>query len=185
MSQMDYSAIPGPSRQCMVCGRDLAPVIKHPSVLEMTEDGEAERRDVCPECWEKIADREFFSFWLTQRAAPKPDMRQTREQRRATLMQLFQQMLAARDQRFHLHLYLLAHALMKYRLLKWEGTEKGEDGLERIVFRNRATDELIRIEEIDLADENLIAVQREIDSALADEQVDASNTSDDGPDPRE
>ena len=181
MNQVDYSTIPGPSRQCVVCGRDLAPVSKHPSVLEVTEDGQPERRDACPECWEKIADREFFSFWLTHREPPKPDTRRTREEHRAAVMRLFEQMLAGRDQRFRPHLYLLAHTLMKYRLLKWEGTEKSEEGLERIIFRNRATDELIRIEGIDLSDDNLIAAQREIDFTLMAEETEPSDSASEEP----
>ena len=169
MSQLDFSAIPAPSRKCMVCDRDLAFVTKHPSVLRVSDKGIPQRSDVCPECWEKMADRKCFSFWLTQRAAPNPDPKIAREDQNRRLMALFEMMLDAKEDRFRPHLYVLAHTLMKRRLLKWEGTQKGEDGVERIVFRNLIGDELIYVEEIDINDEGLVAVMHQIDRALAGE----------------
>jgi len=139
---------------------------KHPSVLEVDEKGDPQRRDICPECWEKMADHEFFSFWLTQREAPKPDPRVTREEQNRRLLALFEQMRNAGDDRFRPHVYILAHTLMKRRLLKWEGTERTENGVVRIMFRNPATDERIQVEEIDIGDESLLAVMREIDRTL-------------------
>jgi hypothetical protein len=68
---------------------------------------------------------------------------------------------------------------MKRRLLKWVGSRKGEDGRERIVFRNAATDEEIEIEEIDLADQAMVAVVHEIERALAGNgPSDRSNSAD-------
>jgi len=166
MADVDFSSIPKPGQKCSVCGCDLAQVGKHLSVLQATENGDAERRDVCPPCWEKMPEREFFSFWLSRREPPKPDPRLSREQQRAALVRLFEQMLAANEPRLRAHLYVLAHTLMKRRMLKWEGSEKGEDGIERVVFRNIATDELVKIAEIDLEDASLVAVMREIERAL-------------------
>jgi len=174
---LDFSTIPAPSRKCVVCDRDLAAVSKHPSVLELTVKGDPHRRDICQECWEKMADRQFFSFWLTQREAPKPDPKIAREEQNRRLMAMFEMMLDAKEDRFRPHLYVLAHTLMKRRLLKWEGTQKGEDGVERIVFRNLIGDELIQVEEIDINDEGLVAVMREVDRALAGEtQADLTAT---------
>jgi hypothetical protein len=167
MTDVDFSSIPKPGQKCAICGCDLAQVSKHPSVLQTTESGNAERRDVCPACWEKMPEHDFLSFWLSRREPPRPDPRLSREQQRAALMRLFEQMLTANEPRLRAHLYVLAHTLMKRRMLKWEGSEKGEDGIEQIVFRNLATDELIRIEEIDLEDASLVAVMRDIEGALA------------------
>jgi len=168
MAEVDYSSIPAPSRKCVVCGRDLAAVPKHPSVLDLDERGKAERRDLCPECWEKMADKGFFSFWLTHREPPKPDMRKTRLRRRETLRRLFDQFRASGDERFKSHIYILAHILMKNRLLVWEGTEKPDGNAPAtVVFRDPASDELIRVEEVEIEDETLVAVKREIDAALA------------------
>jgi len=167
MDPIDFSAIPAPSGKCMVCDRDLASVGKHPSVLHVDEKGEPQRRDICPDCWEKMADRKFFSFWLTQREPPKPDPRVTREEQNRRLMALFEQMRDSGDERFRPHLYVLAHALMKRRLLKWEGTKKDEKGMDRIVFRSVANGELIQVEEVDIEDEATLAIMRQIDSTLA------------------
>lgn len=167
MTEVDYTEIPGPGRACIVCDRELTSLPKHPTVLDVGRKGAAERRDVCPECWEKMADGEFFSFWLTQREPPKRDMRRTRAQQRAALLRLFEQFHASGDERFRLHLYVLAHMLMKWRLLAWEGTETGENGVERVIFRNTTTEDVIAVEEVDLNDEGLVAVKREIDIALA------------------
>jgi hypothetical protein len=77
---------------------------------------------------------------------------------------MFERMRTADDEeRFRVHLYVLAHTLMKYRMLKWEGSHRDSDGVEWILFRNPMTDEEIRIREIDLEDERLIAVMREIE----------------------
>jgi len=166
---LDFSTIPAPSHKCVVCDRDLAAVSKHPSVLELTAKGDPHRRDICQECWEKMADRQFFSFWLAQREAPKPDPKVAREEQNRRLTAVFEMMLDSKEDRFRPHLYVLAHTLMKRRLLKWVGSRKGEDGRERIVFRNAATDEEIEIEEIDLADQAMVAVVHEIERALSGE----------------
>jgi len=171
---LDFSSIPAPSDKCVVCGRDLALVNKHPSLLNVDDQDRAERRDVCPECWEKMGEGDFFSFWLTQREPPKPDSRITREEQNRRLLALFERICGLGEDRFRPHLYVLAHTLMKRRLFKWEGTEKGEDGVPRILFRNLATDEVYKIEEIDIADEGLVAVMREIECALAGSGLTAS-----------
>ena len=171
MNDVDFSAIPAPGHKCVVCDRDLAALGKHPTVLDVTEKGDPQRRDVCRECWDNLADndRKFFSFWLTQREAPKPDPKIDREEQNRRLMALFEQWRDSNDDRFRPHLYVLAHTLMKRRLLKWEGTEKGEDGTERIIFRNPATDQRIQIEEMDVGDEAFVTVMREIEARLATE----------------
>ena len=176
MTPVDYSEIPAPGQKCIVCDQELVTVPKHPTVLNLGKEGAAERRDVCPDCWEKMAEKDFFSFWLTQREPPKPDTRLTRVQQRAALLRLFEQFHGSGDARFRSHVYVLAHLLMKWRLLAWEGTETGEDGVERIVFRNRETDDKIAIEEVALSDESLVSIKREIDIALAVEsQTSAEN----------
>jgi hypothetical protein len=114
-----------------------------------------------------MADRQFFSFWLNRRDPPKPDTRKTRLERRATVMALFERMLASDDERFRGHLYILAHTLMKCRMLKWEGSETDENGVEQILFRNPTTDEIVRVPEIDLSDEDWVATKREIDTSIA------------------
>jgi len=91
----------------------------------------------------------------------------TREEQNHRLLALFDRLHNAGEAQYRLHLYVLAHTLMKRRLFKWEGTEKGEAGSPQIVFRNPATDEAYRIDEIDLSDESLVAVMREIEGALA------------------
>lgn len=172
MSELDYNAIPAPGHKCAVCGRDLALVNKHPSVLEVNKGGlAAERRDVCPECWEKqAADHEFYSFWVTQREAPKPDMKLERAERNRRLLALFEAMRTATDpKRYRAHLYVLAHTLMKYRLFKWEGTRKGEAGESWLLFRDVSTEELIEIEDVNPNDDGLIGVMRGIERVLAGE----------------
>jgi hypothetical protein len=183
MSEVDYTAIPGPERQCVVCGRDLATIAKHPSVLNVGDQGNPERRDICGECWEKGADRDCFSFWLTQREPPKPDTRQTRAQHRLSLMRLFEQFRASGDARFKVHIYVLAHILMKHRQLLWEGSETDDAGVEQIRFRNPATDETVRVPEIHVDDEAMLAVKREIDAAVAVDALQAVENETDPADP--
>ena len=167
MSDVDYTTIPAPERQCVMCGRDLMTIAKHPSVLNVTDQGDPTRRDVCAECWEKAAEHEVFSFWLTQREMPKPDMKKTRAQQRMSLAKLFEQFHASGDERFKVHVYVLAHLLMKQRQLVWEGSEKDDNGVEVIRFKNAYTGDVFLVPEMQADDDAMVAVKREIDTAVA------------------
>jgi len=171
MSDVDYATIPAPNGVCVICGKCLASLGKHPSVLKLSDQGVPERRDVCRECWETVADKDFYSFWVTQREAPKPDLRRTRQQQRAALMRLFEQFHASGDPQFRPHVYLLAHLLMKHRQLVWEGEARADGGEPIVLFRHPVTGDLLRVAGVSLDDERLVAVKREIDAAVAVEAM--------------
>lgn len=167
MENLDYTSIPAAGNQCITCGKDLVGIQKHPTVLSVTEKGEAQRQDICEECWEKVESGEIVTFWLNLREPPKPDTRRTRAQQREALRQLFERFVASGDERLKIHIYVMAHLLMKHRLLVWKGSERDESGKEKIVFQHPVTEERMLVDEVmDLDDEKLLAVKREIDHAL-------------------
>lgn len=126
------------------------------------------RQDYCPACWEKVRQKNYFSFWIARREAPKPRKIKNRKERNAALLAYFDVLVQKNDSAYAQHLFFLAHLLMKFSVLKWvrsdPPTEAG--GRERIVFRNTATDDHVTIDSVALEDEAVARIKREIDEYI-------------------
>lgn len=132
------------------------------------EEGGPLRQDYCPSCWEKARQKNYFSFWIARREPPKPRKIKNRKERNAALLAYFDVLLAKNDPAYAQHLYFLAHLLMKFGVLKWVRSDPPaeEDGRERIIFRNTATDDLVTIEAVPLEDEAVARIKKEIDEYI-------------------
>ncbi len=137
------------------------------AVQEHDPDGPT-RQDYCPACWEKVRQKNYFSFWIARREAPKPRKIKNRKERNAALLAYFDVLVQKNDSAYSQHLFFLAHLLMKFSVLKWvrsdPATEAG--GRERIVFRNTATDDHVTIDSVILEDEAVARIKREIDEYI-------------------
>lgn len=182
MEKEQYLKIGRPQNTCVLCGTTIAVAGKHASVLlppgaeqEAREKGAGEepgegpqRQDYCPACWEKARQKNYFSFWIARREAPKPRKLKNRKERNAALLAYFDLLHQKNDSAYAQHLYFLAHLLMKFSVLKWVRSEKPaeEGGPERIVFRNTATDDLVTIDSVPLEDEAVARIKKEIDDYI-------------------
>ncbi len=180
-----YLRIGRPHNVCALCNKPIAVAGKHPSALLETEEkpapkeqsggkkGEAEpdgplREDYCPDCWEKARQKNYFSFWISRREAPKPRKIKSRKERNAALLAYFDFLLQKNDPAYAQHLYFLAHLLMKFSALKWVRSDPpaNRESGERIVFRNTQSDDLVTVEAVALEDDAVARIKREIDEFI-------------------
>lgn len=175
MDKQMYLKISRPQNVCVRCGATIAEAGKHPSaIFEAEEKAKQEdesplRQDYCSECWGKLNEKEYFSFWMARREKPKVKKIQTRKQRNATLLSYFDFLYQKNDPEYAQHLFFLAHLLMKFSVFRWLKSEPATepDGEERIVFRNTATDDVVTITAVSLDEQRLVEIKREIDEFLA------------------
>lgn len=154
------------ARACLVCGTSLPELERHPTMLKMGSTDEAIRQDLCPQCWDKLDQKEYFSYWITRRyqQGPSPeDRRLAKAERNEALWALFNA-LYAREDRSQLapQLFLLAHLLMKYRILAYKGPK--DDG--RLEFFHGPTQETFLIDDLPLESVSFVDVMGEIDGQL-------------------
>ena len=186
-----YLKISRPQNTCVKCGAQLAAAGKHPSALydpelmppSVEEEAEEQplRQDFCPKCWNEMrSDKEYFSFWMARREAPKPRKIQNRKQRNTTLLSYFDHLYEKQDPEHVQHLYFLAHLLMKYSVLKWVRTDppEAEGEPNRIIFRNTVTDDQVTIYEVPLEGERVAAIKKEIDDYLGRIEQDSAPDAD-------
>lgn len=194
-----YLKIGRPHNTCTLCGTPIAVAGKHASVLlvagedthagggagaaapasaaattDADQDAGPLRQDYCPGCWEKVRQKNYYSFWIARREAPKPKKIRNRKERNTALLAYFDVLYQKKDPAYGPHLYFLAHLLMKFSVLKWMRTDPpAEAGAgERLIFRNTATDDLVTVETVPLEDETVARIKREIDDFIC-KNVDA------------
>ena len=169
MDRESYLQVNRPANECALCGASLVDQGHHPSVIEEQEGGEAARRDFCSTCWSNLTDQKYFSFWLVKRARPEPNRRLAKAERNEVLWRLFSALSGRRESQTEPHLFLLAHLLMKYGILKWKANRHDEEGANWIVFEHPQTSEEFKVRERALGDEALVRTLKEIEDLVGKE----------------
>ncbi len=176
-----YLNICKPNEACLMCGCSLVETLKHPSMIK-SEESDIIRKDFCPECWKKIANRDYFSWWIARRILPDRKKKISRKERDDLLLRFFEyihDLPKPWDARQEYLLYFLAHLLMRYKVLIWKGTRTSESGPEEsdaasgethkpfLTFENRRTGQEIQIPDQELDGDKVSEVKKEIDEFLA------------------
>lgn len=173
MDRDQYLQVDRPGNQCVLCGQSLVEQGRHPSVLNegSTAEGDEkfQRTDFCSICWEKLPDRNYFSFWLAKRTRPESNRRLAKSERNEILWRLFSALSTHPGPETHTQLFILAHLLMKYGLLRWRSNQSDAEGVNWIVFEHAPTGEECRVREIPLGDATLIQTLQEIENLVARE----------------
>ncbi len=158
-----------PQRKCMNCDGALDQIERHPSALR-GDRRRLERLDYCPECWERVKDEVFDSFWMVRRqTGPRRAPKLNRRQRSIALRALFESLWDRREQEdVAPELYLLAHLLMKWGGLRWRENVLDITGRPCVIFEDAASGDRVEIPEIELEDERLAAIQQRIEEFLAE-----------------
>ncbi|MBI5155023.1 hypothetical protein HZA57_07280 [Candidatus Poribacteria bacterium] len=154
-----------PDRECLLCGTLLTEISRHPSVLKISEKDEAIREDFCPKCWAQLEHREYFSYWVTRRiqSGPSPEERRlAKSERNEALWALFNALYSRKSEELAPQLFLLAHLLMKYRVLAYLGP--AEDG--QLRFYHQATQETYLIGDLPLDQVSFVEVKEQVDGQL-------------------
>lgn len=165
MTTESYLQFRRPDRECLLCGTLLAQEGKHPSILKLSQKEEAIRQDFCARCWENLEKRDYFSYWLTKRIQEGPsaeERRLARSERNEALWALFNALYAQKNPDLDAQLFLLAHLLMKYRVIHFTGTN--EDG--ELLFLHKPTQESYTIQDLPLEEISFTDVKSAIDERL-------------------
>ena len=163
-----YAKLEKPADHCVSCGVTLDNFKHHRSALvEVSE--QAVRRDICPHCWEQMNPGEYFSFWLSRREKKDPQRKLSRKEISEMLLNLFDALYEARDEKYQTHLYVLAHLLMKQKTFKWEKTTRDDETIV-LVFSNLRSGEVVEIPEVELDDNGLVETKQDIDRLISGAQ---------------
>ncbi|MBN1899888.1 hypothetical protein JW926_01015 [Candidatus Sumerlaeota bacterium] len=170
MEKDQYLNISRPGKACLLCGKSLVEIKKHPSILS-NED--ASRKDFCKDCWERYKDKSYFSYWITKRLAPDPRQPLSRKERNDLLLRMFESLYRVADETNTYMLFYLAHLLMRYKVFNWKGSEVESEGGENgtieksfLVFENKNTGEEVRILDQTLDGEKVSSSQKQIEEYL-------------------
>ena len=180
MEKEQYFNIKRPEKSCLLCGCSLLDAEKHPSILVHGGD-EPLRKDFCPKCWERLQDREYFSYWITKRLKPASDRRLTRKERNDLLLRMFESLYQQNDEKNATMLFYLAHLLMRYKIFNWKGmrsmpadTEKNLPERTTLIFENKQTGEEIQVSDQIPDGEKISVAKKEIDDYLQSNLIEES-----------
>ncbi len=151
------------SGQCSACHSELSAGEAFYSLLNETGEG-LERRDYCPECWEKAAAErsDAIFFWRTTRAERQSKKRAIDLE---TVTGLFRK-LADGDGTTHRKIrYFLALLLMRKKIVKLLGTGH-EDGVEYMTVRLKGEEESRRVANPELDKGDMEDVKAELEAML-------------------
>lgn len=105
------------TRRCGRCDRPFAVGDEYYSaVVETDDESLLVRQDFCPACW--TPDESYFSFWKTRVPEPRTEDRGPRLIDLGRLMELFERLAGAEEERARQFRYVLALVLMRKRRLK-------------------------------------------------------------------
>lgn len=165
-------------RNCLLCNASLPELERHPTVLKLSEKEEAIREDLCPKCWDHMAEREYFSYWITRRiqVGPSPEERRlARSERNEALWALFNALYSRDDaEDFTPQLFLLAHLLMKYRILQYTGHEDENT----LVFQHPQSGARYLIPELPLDEVPFVDAMMEVEKRMRDHVPEPGDESD-------
>lgn len=140
------------------------------SPKERDEEG-FRRLDYCDECWQKMKDHVFFSFWIGKpKASDLPPKKLNRAERDLALAALFDSLNERNGSEadYSPHLFFLAHLLMKYKLFKWKPARiHPKTGQSVLVFGRSDSEEEVEIPDVEMSDEAIVRVKDEVEAYLA------------------
>lgn len=150
-SREQYLKVIRPRDTCLLCNEPLNVDGRHASLILGAGKDDVIRKDFCPNCWGRMGEKGYFSFWITKRVnAPSAAQRRLeRSERNEALWRLFAALYASETE-FRPQLFFLAHLLMKYRVLQFTGP--AADGKLRFLHPKLAETFLIEDIAIDSVD---------------------------------
>lgn len=172
-----YLRITRPGSTCLLCNKPLNVDGHHPSLIQLSGKEEVIRKDFCPECWQRLGEESYFSFWVTKRVtAPSVEERRLmRSERNEALWRLFAALYSRESEEgLAAQLFLLAHLLMKYRVLTFSGV--AEDG--KLVFVHPKLGESFEVLDIPLDSADFVGLKESLEQQAvqyAPEQKPASS----------
>jgi hypothetical protein len=168
-----------PGNTCLLCSTPLNIEGHHPSLIELSEKEEVVRKDFCPGCWQRMAEKGYFSFWVTKRvtAQSATERRLAKADRNIALWRLFNALYETDNSEFDPQLFLLAHLLMQYRVLLFSGS--GKEGT--LKFTHQKLGETFEITDLPLDAVDFVTIKSELEQqainyapSVQDEQLEVA-----------
>lgn len=155
-----------PENNCLLCEKPIHAGGHHPSVIRYSETEEVIRNDFCDACWQQMEDRQYFSFWVTNRieAPTAEERRLMRSERNEALWRLFAALHDSQTQDVAPQLFLLAHLLMRYKVLAFKG--HGEDG--KLLFEHPKLQLIFKVEDLPLDAVDFVKVKEDVEKQAVD-----------------
>ena len=172
------------SHACQACDRRFAiGDAYYSAILEVDGDEMFARHDFCTDCWNPDA-AEYFSFWKTR--VPEPEQPRRRGPQLvdlARLMELFEHLGDAQEDRALRFRYVLALVLMRKRRLKIVSSRRLDGGrAEELTLREPGTDRRHLVRGPRISDDEIRAVSNRLRDVLdMPERWDQLATNDDEP----
>ena len=156
-----YLKLGRPRDTCLLCTAPLNVDGKHPSLIELSGKDEVVRKDFCITCWTRMQEQGYFSFWITKRVnqPSAAERRLAKSERNEALWRLFSALYASEAAAdFGPQLFLLAHLLMKYKVLVYTGNRE-----DRLVFQHPKLGESFEINDLPWESIDFTEISREIE----------------------
>ncbi|CAN5381846.1 hypothetical protein BH09SUM1_BH09SUM1_03160 [soil metagenome] len=160
-----YLKFSRPRNNCLLCSAALNVDGRHASLINLADKEEAVRKDFCPTCWAKMREEGYFSFWVTKRVnEPSPEQRRlARSERNEALWRLFAALYESDSTELASQLFLLAHLLMKYKVLTFGGAQDG-----KLRFIHPKLEETFLIQDVAVDSVDFVSVKNAVEQqALA------------------
>lgn len=160
-----YLRFARPSNHCLLCQAPLNVEGSHATYLEVADREQAIRKDFCPDCWRQKEEQSYFSFWLTKRVN-QPSARErrlARGERNEALWRLFTALHSSEGEDLAAQLFLLAHLLMKYKVLNFVGSRDG-----KLEFVHPKLGETFLIEDLPLDSADFVGIHQQLDEQMHD-----------------
>ncbi len=112
-----------------------------------------------------MGHKDYFCYWITRRyqEGPSPEARKlAKAERNEALWALFNALYSRQDAELAPHLFLLAHLLMKYRILTFAG--QGNPG--ELKFFHQPTQETYLVPDLPLDAVSFVNIKEQLDGQL-------------------
>lgn len=129
-----------------------------------------QRLDYCQECWQKMKDQAYFSFWIGRRNPTDiPLQKLNRHERNLALVALFDSMSERGNAEtdYSPHLFFLAHLLMRYRIFKYRpSVTDPATGASTLRFSRTDGEEEVQVADVEMPPEEIVRVKEEVEAYL-------------------
>ena len=125
------------------------------------KDGEFERQDYCHLCWQEAPKDSFFSFWKTRESSDDEEKKVDA----AVLQDLFWRLENPKSHQEKAFRFVLALYLCRRKMFELTGSERTDNG-QVLFFEANDTDQLIRVEDPGMNDDQISKVTSQINGLL-------------------
>lgn len=147
-------------KECSACEKPFADNAVFFSALTRS-DGEFQRRDYCPSCWEQAAKGNFFSFWKTRNQSAENE----KKVNVAVLRDLFWKLESPENHREQVFRFVLALFLCRRKVFELTGSDCCA-GTQVLLFESSGSDEQIRVQDPGLNDDQIAEVTAQLKGLL-------------------